>query len=145
MAIRMVLASAVLLAFDLSMSLATPVPPPSELSKLEQARLKAARKAWEALTLERKRMPADWARPYILSKRLLKAERAVARGKEERVAAFQHHLDRMTAIKKEAESIFRPYDPDRGAPSGISYIDLAEMEFYCAEAELWLARAKKSR
>jgi hypothetical protein len=146
------LLASVLLLVLIFVALPTPsTPAPSDLpvpSELAQARLKAAEEAYSRF-LKLQPGQDEWMFDpevaYTWSKRLLEAEREVARDHKGVVAAFERHRDRMVTL--EAKTKTREKNT---AAKGIYYqpdalARLAAAAFYPAEAEHWLEQAKAKK
>jgi hypothetical protein len=102
---------------------------------LLKARLDAARKTYEWLAKNYiESRPPLGELLYRWSCRWLDAEREMSGRQEDRIAAYQAHLRRMRELERVARDRFRnrfvPVDEDTAA------------QFYRAEAEIWLERAK---
>lgn len=133
----------VMVAATHSPSAPAPMPPadPPEVAELAKARLKAAQKAYR---LMRRIPPAEyWECRYVWSKRILEAQRELARNTKEIIAAFQSHCDRMAEDEKEGkrQAELRP----RARWDDTEFALMAALEFYHAEAKIWLARAKAKK
>jgi len=103
-----------------------------------RARAEAARKVYEG-SLARFGIDARYKPEiehfHLWSRRWMEAEREAAGTKAERTAAAQGHLGRM---KKWAKLV----EQDNKAGGTFSGADVAATEFYCLEAEAWLAQEK---
>jgi hypothetical protein len=102
---------------------------------LLKARLDAARKTYEWLSKNYiESRPPLGELLYRWSCRWLDAEREMSGRQEDRVAAYRAHLRRMRDLERVARDRFRnrfvPVEEDTAA------------QFYLAEAEIWLERAK---
>lgn len=102
-----------------------------------QARLEAARKVYNGI-LDRgqfdPRNPVALEALNIWSRRWMEAQRDLSDKKEDRVASVADHLERM---KKLQASVTDWVKAGRATTS-----DAAAVDFYCLEAEQWLAQAK---
>ena len=111
---------------------ADPSPAAPKVAKLMRNKLEAARTAFQKV------WPDGWRDvevPYRWSLRWLEAERELANKAEDGIAAFQAHLERMRDMERVTKRLLQ----QRQIP-----IDQASAaEFYVAEAEVWLARAKE--
>jgi hypothetical protein len=105
-------------------------------SELAQAQLKAAREAYRQLVEAEKKgqRSFDPERHYVWSKRILEAERQVARNKEEVFTAFEEHFKRMTTLETKAKQFARA--------GTVGADQVAAVAFYRAEAAVWKERAK---
>lgn len=145
----MFLAPAALLILVAAPAPSAPAPAdPPALSELAQARLKAAQEAYRrVMVTQEDDTKFDAEVQYVWSKRLLEAEREVARDNKEVAAAFQSHLDRMAGLETKTKK--REEDQRRaGKANGYGPDQLARLTaaaFYRAEAELWLERAKPKK
>jgi hypothetical protein len=104
-------------------------------SALLKARLDAARKTYEWLAKNYiESRPPIGELLYRWSCRWLDAEREMSDKQEDRVAAYKAHLRRMRELESVARDRFRnhfvPVEEDTAA------------QFYRAEAEVWLERAR---
>ena len=104
-------------------------------SALLKARLDAARKTYEWLAKNYiESRPPIGELLYRWSCRWLDAEREMSDKQEDRVAAYKAHLRRMRELERVARDRFRnhyvPVEEDTAA------------QFYRAEAEVWLERAR---
>jgi RND family efflux transporter MFP subunit len=116
---------------------------PDDLKALAKARLDAARQA-QAMAMkclqQTKRagtLMIPVAKPeevYIWSVRLLKAQHEASGNTEDRVAALEAHLQRMQELQQRSAEMYR-----NGL---VSSLDTSAVEFYRAEAALWLARER---
>ena len=102
---------------------------------LLKARLDAARKTYEWLAKNYiESRPPLGELLYRWSCRWLDAEREMSGRQEDRIAAYRAHLRRMRDLERVARDRFRnrfvPVEEDTAA------------QFYRAEAEIWLERAK---
>jgi hypothetical protein len=102
---------------------------------LLKARLDAARKTYEWLSKNyMESRPPIGELLYRWSCRWLDAEREMNDKQEDRIAAYKAHLRRMRELERVARDRFRnhyvPVEEDTAA------------QFYRAEAEVWLERAK---
>jgi len=121
-------------------------PPPS---KLELARLNAAREACSRFSLHTRvggSLVDVLEMNYLWSKRLLEAEREVGRNKMHEATAFKAHLDRMVELETKIKK--RLWEQSKGVKLPSRHHQLQERAaavFYRAEAELWLEKAKLQR
>lgn len=141
----------ILLYFGLLASSSEPIPKPTDNGKekdLVQARCKAAQEAYRELFEEKKQGRFDPESLYVGSKRLLEAQREAASNKDEELAAFQKHFDRMRDLQKRFQEHFVPYDGIKSqgySAQGYSHLNQALVELFRAESELWLHRAKQKK
>jgi hypothetical protein len=110
---------------------------PLETKEPAKERLDAARNAYEFAWNAFK--PFDLSKGegekvYRWSRRWMESERGMATTKAERVVAFQSHLERMKKLEEEVHGY---------AGSTIPLQQMAATTFYRAEAETWLADAKR--
>jgi hypothetical protein len=113
-----------------------PEPPSAKVSPdLLKARLDAARKTydWLAKNYIESRPPLGELL-YRWSCRWLEAERDISTRQEDVLAAYRAHLNRMRELERVARDRFR----NRFVPVEES----TAAQFYRAEAEIWLERAK---
>jgi hypothetical protein len=102
---------------------------------LLRARLEAARQTYQALAKNyMENRPPIGELLYRWSCRWLESERELSDQKEEQMAAFLGHLNRM----KDLERITK----DRWRERFIPIEESTAAQFYRAEAEIWLARIK---
>lgn len=80
---------------------------------------------------------ADAEPVYIWSRRWMEAQRDASAKKADRIAALEAHRDRMKALRKMTEQRYK-------AGQG-SHADVLGVDFYIAEAELWLSEANKAK
>jgi RNA polymerase sigma factor (sigma-70 family) len=138
--------------------LAAPLPSaePEEkaVQALQQARLKAAQKAcdavWEAYK-ERRREEED---VYHWSVRLLELQKTAGASKAERLDALGKHLERMKEMERLAPQRSKKYAPPpppdpqgrfKPLPQQLPDEKMPITEFYRIEAELWLEQARAGR
>jgi hypothetical protein len=114
---------------------ADPAPEPKAPDKLLKAKIEAARQTYLVAWKNHKEgfIPVVEL-VYRWSRRWLEAELEVDDRKTEQIAAYQAHLNRMRDLGKVA------YDRFRLRVNTIDEVTAAD--FYVAEAEIWLARAK---
>ena len=129
----------VLLALLLGIFWSRPVraePDPADaLTRLAVQRRDAARATYEAMWANYREGRAPEELLYRWSRRWLMAERQLSKQPADPVAAFRDHWQRM----KDLENIVRKLQRSRD-----STIDqVSAVEFYRAEAELWLLKAKE--
>ena len=116
--------------------------PAREITALRKARVALAQKGYEAAVpaLRQTRRMGDVliqdGKPdevYKWSVRWLQAERDMSPKKADEVAALEAHLKRMTELEKVV-----------GTQTGVLLPQRAKLdaEWYCLEAQLWLAQAK---
>src|SRR5581483_10695487 len=107
-----------------------------QIQKLAEKRVAAAAKAYEeTVLLYREARSRDLDRIYLWSKRWLDAQRDANSGKAEQQAAFDAHWKRMKQLQELIDNRMR---------SGVgAAVEVAQVEFYRLEAELWLTRARK--
>jgi hypothetical protein len=102
---------------------------------LLKARVEAAHKTYDALAKNYvESRPPIGELLYRWSCRLLEAERELNDARDAQAAAYQAHLARM----KDLERITK----DRWRERYIPIEEMSASQFYRAEAEIWLARAK---
>src|SRR5262245_167529 len=125
-----------LIAFGLTLSNqegSGPTPAPSgELAKLARARLETARRTFEGFWSAKEWRDVEI--PYRWSRRWLDAQCRVNDRREDQVAAFRQHLDRMRELEQLTRQAFRV------RLVGIEFVHAAE--YYVAEAAEWLAHAQ---
>lgn len=104
-----------------------------------RAKGEAARLVYEAMVKElhegRGQVNAD--RLYLWSRRWMEAQRDVSPKKADQVAALEAHRDRMKDLRKTTEQRYK-------AGQG-SHAEVLSVDFYIAEAELWLTEATKAK
>jgi outer membrane protein TolC len=100
---------------------------------LAAAKLKAARATYEAALKAFAGGKSDPEKVYLWSRRWMEARRDRAAKKADRVAAVEAHRDRMKELRKTAEARYRA--------GQLPLADVLGVDFYIAEAELWLAQA----
>jgi hypothetical protein len=125
-----------LIAFGLALGDARgsdpPAPPGGVPAKFARAKLEAARRTFEQLWKDR-----EWRQvetPYLWSRRWLEAQCQVSDQPRDRVAACQRHLDRMRDLAEMSRALFKE--------RLVRVAEVHATEYYIAEAEEWLARAK---
>jgi hypothetical protein len=107
---------------------------PAARRDLAQTKLATARKVFEATVRAFQTGQSDAEKVYLWSRRWLEAQRDLSDKKAAEVAALEAHRGRMKDLRKMAEQRYRAGKvPDAEALGA---------EFYVAEVELWLARAK---
>src|SRR5262245_47803858 len=79
-------------------SLARSGPPPAQA--LGEAKVQAARRAYEASVKALSAGHADAEKVYVWSRRLMEAQRGLAKKKADQVAAVEAHLGRMKELRK---------------------------------------------
>lgn len=107
--------------------------------ELARSLVASARKVYE-LTLTRYKYGTgklDFDEQNRWSRRWLEAELDLADTKEKRIAAYEEHLKRMRTWEDAAKKMLKG--------SQISPIEMAMCEYFRAQAELWLERAKKDQ
>lgn len=106
---------------------------------LTAAKLKAARLVYEAMVkeLHEGRGQVDADRLYLWSRRWMEAQRDASPKKADQIAALEAHRDRMKDLRKMAE---QRYKAGQGSHAEVLCVD-----FYLAEAELWLSKANKAK
>jgi site-specific recombinase XerD len=111
---------------------AAPAKVPPELAK---AKVAAARKTYEVIWKNNREGLVPFAElAYRWSKRWLEAEVDLRDKKDEQVAAYQAHKDRMRELARITRDRYR---------NRVNTIEEATAtEFYNAEAEVWLEQAK---
>jgi hypothetical protein len=108
---------------------------PSVPKALAEARVNSARKAYEeTVKLYREGRIRDVDRVYLWSQRWLDAERDLNSKKADQVAAVEAHWKRMKKLEESFQSRYKV-----GAAAAI---ELAAVEYYRVEAEVWLVKAK---
>jgi hypothetical protein len=111
---------------------------PDAMTELLEARLQAARKAFEGYTEALKIRTAQWRdsseRLYRWSRRILEAEQALAKDPAGRSRALKGHLDRMADLEKRSETFLRV--------GGALRADVDAARFFRLEAEVWIAQEK---
>jgi hypothetical protein len=130
-----------LVAAGLHSSTAQEKDPPGLRVASAQARRDAARKVyegtWERHVRDPETVPFDIGYFHDWSVRWLQAERDLGQTKAEQVAALEAHLKRMQFWKDLL---------DRGVKEGqTAAYEPRAAEFFCLEAEDWLAEAKALR
>ncbi|HJZ58680.1 MAG TPA: efflux RND transporter periplasmic adaptor subunit [Gemmataceae bacterium] len=117
---------------SVTVSLAPPMAPADpELAKAKRETAGAAYKAtFKAFQDGR----ADTEKVYLWSRRWMEAEQDAGEKKADRIAAVEAHLDRMKELRKLAEARYQAGQS--------THADVLGVDFYLAEARLWLAQAK---
>lgn len=100
-----------------------------KLAELAKARYLAAKQVYEEFDRATK-IIRDEER-YVLSKRLLEAQRALDPSRQNQIVSYQAHRDRMKKVKRTSEQHF-----------GARKIYYLKANFYYVEAEYWLQKAK---
>jgi hypothetical protein len=111
-----------------------PVPREQEVRKeppLAELRYNAARKQFELIWQYYQQSRVESFDVYVWSRLLLDANKAVAVKPDQRVAAFEQHLDRMKKLEALVKKV-RRLGFGRSSDVGAS-------EYYRIEAECWLA------
>ena len=117
-----------------TIALAAPAPLAAKVpADLLKAKLEAAKKAYETAFPADEKLGVDAEGAYQWSCRWLETEREESDKKDDRIAAAQAHLDRMRALKKRAQEV---------AARASAVVNLPGIDYYCIEAEIWLAQAK---
>jgi hypothetical protein len=116
--------------------------PSRAVASLAKERFEWAKEAYDRVAEDNKRGGFNPEILYLWSKRLLRPQRAIARNKDEEVAAYRAHVKRMADVEKFANELFVPPRRPGEIVGHITPAQLAAARFYRAEAELWLARAK---
>jgi hypothetical protein len=105
-------------------------------AELGKAKVTAAQRTYELLLRNfRESRPPIAELPYRWSCRWLDAQRELSNKKEDEVAAYQAHRERMRDLHRVIKDRFRE-----------RYVSVDEEtagEFYLLEAEIWLARARE--
>src|SRR5262249_22969064 len=121
-------------------------PKAKELDALLQARLVAARKAYEEAVAASQQTKREGqvilllVRPHevcVCSVNLLKAELGTCTKNEDRIAALRSHLGRMADLEKRTNELQK-----KGL---IPPVETRIVEFHRAEAEVWLAQEGKEQ
>jgi hypothetical protein len=125
-----------LIALSLPLSNAAGSDPPTAPSdapaKLVRAKLEAARRTFEKFWKDKQWREVEI--PYRWSRRLLKAQCQASDKTEDRVAAFQQHLDRMQELERITRGDYRKrFD---------TISEVSATEYYVVEAAEWLERVK---
>jgi len=113
------------------------VPATAAPENLAAAKLKAARMVYEAMVKQLHEGRVDAERPYLWSRRWMEAQRDASPKKADRIAALEAHRDRMKDLRKTAEQRYK-------AGQG-SHAEVLSVDFYLAEAEVWLSEANKAK
>ncbi|MHB8974296.1 MAG: hypothetical protein ACYC3X_31460 [Pirellulaceae bacterium] len=109
---------------------------PSDVERLAQTCLNRARSSYDFAWIHCQPFDLGKSDPeqvYRWSRRWMEAELLTVHSTTERIAATKSHLDRMKRLEAEVAG--------DGTRSTIS-VDIPATQFYCAEAELWLAEIK---
>lgn len=104
-------------------------------AKAAQTLLEAARKASEITTSEYDEGRVTLTMVYVWSRRLLDAERAVAKNQEQDLRALQDHRKRMQRLLRITKALH-----EKGARGGEEQ-KVRALEYYMAEVDLWLLDA----
>jgi hypothetical protein len=112
-----------------------------EFDAFRKAKLDAARKTYElilkqkyGLTNTNSKGQIDIDHVVRWSRNWLDAERDLSARKEDHLVAHQAHLKRMKALQEQVRTVLKA---GLGSPT-----DASAMDYYLAEAELWLAMEK---
>jgi RNA polymerase sigma factor (sigma-70 family) len=112
-------------------------PPEGEAAskKLKEALLTAARKTYEETMARYRNANLEGSESlYLWSRRWLEAQLDLAAAKDDRIAAYREHLDRMRSVEKIAKAFA---NAGQGRVS-----DASAAEYYRTQAEIWLEQAK---
>jgi hypothetical protein len=112
----------------------------TDIKKFAQAQVTAAHKAY-AIAINSLKNVVPGTKPedvYTWSVRSLQAERELCSKPADHIAALSGHLKRVRELAKIVDLFVKGGAP--GFPAGSA----AAADFYVAEAELWLAKAKVS-
>jgi hypothetical protein len=122
------------LATAVSTSSADPKP---DLKRLANDRVAAVKKVIDLMAFVSKNGGGGYTQTetYVWSVRMLDAELDATTDAKAKTKALQDHVDRMTAIQVLADSHYK------AALGGAN--ELAEADYFLAEAKLWAARGKK--
>ncbi|HVX62389.1 MAG TPA: M56 family metallopeptidase [Pirellulales bacterium] len=104
-------------------------------AKAAQVLLQAARKTSEITTKEYDEGTVTLTMVYVWSRRLLDAERALAKNQQEDLEALQDHRQRMQRLLQKTKALH-----EKGARGGEEQ-KLRALEYYVAEVELWIIDA----
>ncbi len=104
-----------------------------ERVKLLQNQLTAARKTYETLWTDKEFRNAETA--YQWSRRWLEVERLIQDKKPEHVASAGAHLERMKQLRTLSIGLFQE--------KLLTREQLTAVDFYVAEAEMWVLQAKQ--
>lgn len=106
-------------------------------SKLAVQRRDAARKTYETMWANYRERRASDEVLYRWSKRWLKAERQLGVEPARQIAAFKAHLQRMRDLERIINNLQRSRQT--------TVDEVSAVEFYRAEAELWLLQARQEK
>ena len=106
---------------------------------LAAAKVEAAHKVYEAMVQELRtgRGQANADRLYLWSRRWMEAQRDVGPKKADRIAALEAHRDRMKDLRKTAEQRYKA--------GQCSHAEVLSVDFYLAEAEIWLSESNEAK
>jgi hypothetical protein len=134
---KLMIPALVVTLFLSGLTLAADPPQTVNIAELRKAKLAAAKKTYELLlrNFTEGRRAATAERTYHWSRRWLEAERELNRKKEDQVAAYQAHRDRVRDLHRIVKDRFRE--------RYVSVDEETAAEFYLLEAEIWLAKARE--
>ena len=116
---------------------AAPEAEDTKLAALYRLERDAARKTFEVTWQNYREGRRGIESLYWWSRRWLEAEQHLAAGPDDRAAAAARHLERIKNLEKVIRDLQR---------SSIATVDeISAVEFYRAEAEIWLRQAKAAR
>ncbi|MGE3822449.1 MAG: hypothetical protein AB7I30_23790 [Isosphaeraceae bacterium] len=105
------------------------------LTTLSEARYEAAKRQFEELWLFYRERRTDTGGVYFWSRLMLESKHDLCPTNASWITALEEHLDRMTDL----EALVR-----RVSRTGFTRkVDLKAVQYYHAEADYWLARAKR--
>jgi hypothetical protein len=112
--------------------------PPGQpsLADLAQARFDAANKLFDTAWSYYRQKTTGTGFVYFTSARLLRAELDLSDKRDNRIAAHEHHLCRMKKLQALVAKV--------QALGRANTLEAAEVSYYRAEAEFWLAQARSS-
>ena len=116
---------------------ADPQPAPAKVpSKLELAKVEAARRTYEVMWRNNKEGLAPFAElAYRWSRRWLEAELELSDQKADRVAAYQAHWTRMRQLRQATRGRWQ---------NRVNTVEeVTATDYYIVEAEIWLEQARK--
>jgi len=114
---------------------ADPASQPS-LADLAQARFDAANKLFDTAWSYYRQKAVDTNFVCSTSVRLLRAELDLSDKRDNRIAAYEHHLDRVKKVQALVEKV--------QALGRVNTLEASQVSYYRAEAEYWLAKARSS-
>jgi hypothetical protein len=113
-----------------------PAPMTPELTALAEARYQAAQRQYEELWLFYREARTDTGPVYLWSRLMIDSRRDLCRTKAEWITVLEEHRDRMIRMQALVKRVNRTGFARKADVKGVDY--------YHAEADYWLARARSS-